>query len=67
MTLKERLIEELSEVPDALIVKVIDFLHALKNQQLEDYEDIADAHAVLATIETEGTISWEELKVEIGV
>ncbi|MEA5485706.1 MULTISPECIES: hypothetical protein [Pseudanabaena] len=67
MTLKERLIEELSEVPDALIVKVIDFLHALKNQQLEDYEDIADANAALATIETEGTISWEELKVEIGV
>jgi hypothetical protein len=67
MTLKEILIEELDEVPDALIVKVIDFLHALKNQQLEDYEDITDAHAALATIETEGTISWEELKVEIGV
>ena len=36
MTIKERLIEELNEVPDSLIVKVIDFLHALKNQQLED-------------------------------
>ena len=67
MTIKEQLIEELNEVPDSLIVKVIDFLHALKNQQLEDYEDIADAHAALATIETEGTVSWEELKVEIGV
>lgn len=67
MTFKERLIEELNEVPDALIVKVIDFLHALKNQDLEDYEDITDAHAALATIEAEGTVSWENLKVEIGV
>ncbi len=66
MALKEQLIEELNEVPDSLFVKVIDFLHALKNQQLEDYEDIADAHAALATIETEGTVSWKELKVGIG-
>ncbi|MCY7334315.1 MAG: hypothetical protein LH649_17030 [Pseudanabaena sp. CAN_BIN31] len=67
MTFKERLIEELNEVPDALIVKVIDFLHTLKKQEIEDYEDIADAHAALATIETEGTVSWDDLKVEIGV
>jgi len=67
MTFKERLIEELNEVPDALIVKVIDFLHILKKQEIEDYEDIADAHAALVTIETEGTVSWDDLKVEIGV
>jgi hypothetical protein len=33
----------------------------------EDYEDIADAKAALASISSEGTISWEALKAEIGL
>jgi nitrogen fixation-related uncharacterized protein len=65
MTLKEKLITELNDVSDPLIIKIIDFLHALKNQQLEDDEDIADAHEALATVKSEGTISWEDLKAEI--
>ncbi|GBO51616.1 hypothetical protein APA_857 [Pseudanabaena sp. lw0831] len=67
MTLKEKLITELNDVSDPLIIKIIDFLHELKDQQLEDDEDIADAHAALATVKNEGTISWEVLKAEISL
>jgi hypothetical protein len=33
----------------------------------EDYEDIEDAKAALASIDSEGTISWESLKAEIDL
>jgi len=33
----------------------------------EDYEDIADAKAALASIDSDGTISWQSLKAEIGL
>jgi hypothetical protein len=36
-------------------------------EAIEDYEDIADAKAVLASIDSEGTISWDTLKAEIGL
>ncbi len=67
MTLKELLIQELDNVPDSLISELIDFLQFLKAKQEEDKEDVQDAIAALSSIETEGTISWEDLKAEVGL
>jgi hypothetical protein len=66
MTLKEQLIQELDNVPDPLIVEVLDFLHFLKAKQEQDNEDLQDARAALATIDTEGTVTWDDLKAEVG-
>lgn len=67
MTLKEMLIQELDDVPDPLIVEVLDFLHFLKAKQEQDNEDLRDARAALASVETEGTVAWNELKAEVGL
>jgi hypothetical protein len=67
MTLKELLIQELDNVPDSLIGELMDFLQFLKAKQEQDQEDVEDALAALSTIDTEGKISWEELKVEVGL
>jgi hypothetical protein len=67
MTFKEILIQELDNVPDSLIAELIDFLQFLKAKQEQDQEDVQDAIAALSASDTEGTISWEQLKVEIGL
>ena len=67
MTLKEQLIQELENVPDPLIVEVLDFLTFLKAKQEQDEQDLRDARAALATIDAEGTVAWEDLKLEVGL
>ena len=67
MNSKEQLIKELDNVPEPLIQEVLDFLFFLKAKQDRDTEDLQDARAVLATVETEGTVAWEDLKAEIGL
>jgi hypothetical protein len=67
MTLKELLIQELDNVPDPLIVEVLDFLHFLQAKQERDSEDLQDARAALASIDTEGTVTWADLKAEVGI
>ncbi|MFM2315248.1 MAG: hypothetical protein RLZZ04_4524 [Cyanobacteriota bacterium] len=67
MTPKDQLIQELNNVPDPLIIEVLDFLHFLKAKQEQDAEDIVDARAALSTVDTEGTVTWDELKAEIGL
>jgi Protein of unknown function (DUF2281) len=67
MTLKEQLIQELDNVPDPLIVEVLDFLNFLKAKQEQDHGDLQDARAALATVSTEGTVAWDDLKAEIGL
>ena len=67
MTPKDRLIKELDNISEPLIVEVLDFLHFLQAKQKQDEEDIRDARAALATVETEGTVSWDELKAEVGL
>ena len=66
MTSKEQLIKELNNVPEPLIQEVLDFLFFLKAKQDRDIQDLQDARAALATVETEGTVAWEDLKAEIG-
>lgn len=36
-------------------------------QRLEDAEDVAEARQALAEIEKEGTVSWEQVKAELGL
>lgn len=67
MNPKDELIQELNNTSEPLIVEVLDFLYFLKAKQEQDSEDIRDARAALATVETEGTVSWDELKAEIGL
>lgn len=62
MNLKERLIQELNNVPEPIVLEVLDFLYFLKAQQQQDDEDLKDDRAALATIDTEGTVAWETLK-----
>ena len=67
MNSKEQLIKELENVPEPVIQEVLDFLFFLKAKQEQDAKDLQDAHAALATVETEGTVAWEDLKAEIGL
>jgi hypothetical protein len=67
MTFKELLIQELDNIPDPLIGEILDFLHFLKAKQEQDNEDLQDARIALSTVATEGTVVWEDLKVEVGL
>jgi Protein of unknown function (DUF2281) len=67
MTSKEQLIQELDNLPEPLIVEVLDFLRFLKAKQEEDQEDLTDARTALASVSTEGTVTWETLQVEVGL
>ena len=46
---------------------MLDFLHFLQAKQEQDTEDIHDARAALATIETKSIVFWDELKVAVGL
>jgi Protein of unknown function (DUF2281) len=65
MTSKEQLIQELDNLPEPLIVEVLDFLRFLKAKRAEDQEDLADARAALASVKTEGTVTWETLQAGV--
>ena len=67
MNSKEQLIQELDNVPEPLIQEVLDFLYFLKAKQDRDIQDLQDARTALSTVETEGTVAWEDLKAEIGL
>ena len=67
MNSKEELIQELDNIPEPLIQEVLDFLYFLKAKQDRDIQDLRDTRAALASVETEGTVSWEDLKAEIGL
>ncbi|MGB3496458.1 MAG: hypothetical protein WBA57_27270 [Elainellaceae cyanobacterium] len=67
MTPKDMLIRELDDVSDPLVVEVLDFLRFLKSKHAEDTADLLDARNALASVATEGTISWEDLKAETGL
>ncbi len=78
---RRSLIEEIEQTSDYVLSEVLDFLLFVRAKRSqdglnisagnyetdEDYEDIADAKAALVSIDSEGTISWESLKAEIGL
>ena len=67
MTPKELLIQALDDTPDGLIVEVLDFLDFLKAKHELDNEDLRDARTALASVSTEGTVAWDDLKAEVGL
>ncbi len=67
MTLREQLIQELDDVSDPLLVEVLDYLKFLKAKHEQDDEDLRDAREALASAEEEGTVTWEDLKAEVGL
>ncbi len=74
---RQSLIQEIGQTSDySILSEVLDFLlfvrakHSQDHLNInsdEDYEDIADAKAALASIDSDGTISWQSLKAEIGL
>jgi hypothetical protein len=74
---RQSLIQEIGQTSDySILSEVLDFLlfvrakHSQQHLNInsdEDYEDIADAKAALASIDSDGTISWQSLKAEIGL
>lgn len=76
---RQSLIQEIGQTSDySILSEVLDFLlfvrakHSqdrldINTDSHEDYEDIADAKAALASIDSDGTISWQSLKTEIGL
>lgn len=79
--IRQSLIQEIELTSDSVLSEVLDFLlfvrakhsqaglniNAVSYESDEDYEDIEDAKAALASVDSEGTISWESLKAEIGL
>jgi hypothetical protein len=79
--IRQSLIQEIELTSDSVLSEVLDFLlfvrakhsqaglniNAGSYEADEDYEDIEDAKAALASVDSEGTISWESLKAEIGL
>ena len=66
MTPKELLIQEIDDAPELLIIEVLDFLQFLKIRQMEDTTDLNEAKIALASVASEGTVSWEDLKADIS-
>ena len=78
---RRSLIQEIEQTSDYVLSEVLDFLLFVRAKHSQDglnvnagsyeadenYEDIEDAKAALASIDSEGTISWERLKAEIGL
>ncbi len=64
MTTKELLIQELDNIPDPLMMEVLDFLQFLKAKREEDLEDVREARAALEKVSIEGTVAWNDLKAE---
>ena len=78
---RRSLIQEIEQTSDHLLSEVLDFLLFMRAKHSqdglsinagsyetdEDYKDIKDAKAALASIDSEGTISWDTLKAEIGL
>jgi hypothetical protein len=75
---RQLLIQEIEQTSDHVLSEVLDFLLFVRAKYSQDGlninagnyeadEDIADAKAALASIDSEGTISWESLKAEIGI
>ncbi len=65
MNAKQKIIEEIENVPEEIVYEVLDFLLFLKAK--EDKKDLEDAKAALKEAQQVGTISLGELKTELGL
>ncbi|MBD2090367.1 hypothetical protein H6F67_10925 [Microcoleus sp. FACHB-1515] len=73
MNTKERLIKAIEKAPESRLEKVLSYLLFLETQEaeaieaIENQEDLEDALIALEEVKTEGTVSWESLKSEVGL
>jgi hypothetical protein len=65
MNTKQKIIEEMEEVPEEVLTEVLDFLLFLKAK--EDKADVEDARAALEEADLVGTTSLNDLKRELGL
>jgi Protein of unknown function (DUF2281) len=62
---KQKIIEEIEEAPEEILIEVLDFLQFLKAK--EDKADVEDARAALEEARIEGTTSLSALKRELNL
>lgn len=71
MNTKELLLQEIEQVPEAILDEVLDFLRFLKTknerEKLEMQTDLEDARAALKEAREQGTTSLADLKQELGL
>ncbi|MBW4469227.1 MAG: hypothetical protein KME45_03080 [Stenomitos rutilans HA7619-LM2] len=69
-TVKEQLLQALDRAPDSVLEEALHYVQYLTDRHLDAIELREDLEAIRAARqerETEGTVSWEELKTEIGL
>ena len=65
---KERVVITRSGKRMAALVPIEDLdLLEMVLEELEYQQDVAEARAALAEVETEGTIPWEKIKADLGL
>jgi hypothetical protein len=62
---KQKILEEIEEVPEEILIEVLDFLQFLKAK--EDKTDVEDARVALEEAQIEGTTSLSALKRELDL
>ncbi|MBW4617353.1 MAG: DUF2281 domain-containing protein [Desmonostoc vinosum HA7617-LM4] len=65
MNTKQKILEEIEEVPEEILIEVLDFLQFLKAK--EDKTDVEDARVALEEAQIEGTTSLSALKRELDL
>jgi DNA-binding transcriptional ArsR family regulator len=64
MTVEERVSRIVKALPEEEAEKI---LRELESRIAENEEDVRDARAALKEADTEGTVSWEEIKADLGL
>jgi hypothetical protein len=67
MHTRDLIIQALQHTPDSALTEVLDFVEFINQRRREDDEDLRDAIAAIQESKTEGTVSWEKLKAEVGL
>ena len=67
--LKEQLLQALEQAPESVLAEALHYVQYLTDRHLdaiELHEDLEAIRTARKEAATEGTVSWEELKTEIG-
>lgn len=68
--LKKQLLQAIEQAPESVLKEALHYIQYLTDRHFElqeDLQDLEDSRAALKEAETEGTVSWEELKTELGL
>jgi hypothetical protein len=70
MASREKLLQAIDQIPEPLLTEVLHYLEYLLDRHLEeqeDEEDLKDLAAIRAEVAREGTVSWRQVKQELGL